>query len=39
MSKEYDEYLENHRNAVKKAYKWIAAYIPEFADTTAARNI
>lgn len=39
MYKEYDKYLENHRNAVKKAYKWIATYIPEFADTKAALNI
>lgn len=39
MSKEYDKYLENHRIAVKNAYKWIATYIPEFADTKTARNI
>lgn len=29
MSQKYDEYLEKHRQAVKKAYQWIAAYIPE----------
>ena len=28
MSQKYDEYLEKHRQAVKKAYQWIAAYIP-----------
>lgn len=39
MSKKYDEYLENHRNAVRKAYHWIAAYIPEFSDTIAEHNI
>ena len=27
MSQKYDEYLEKHRQAVKKAYQWIAAYI------------
>lgn len=32
MSQKYDEYLENHRQAVKKAYQWIAAYIPELTD-------
>lgn len=39
MSQKYDEYLENHRQAVKKAYQWIAAYIPELADVEATRNI
>ena len=39
MSKKYDEYLENHRNAVRKAYHWIATYIPEFSDTIAEHNI
>lgn len=32
MSQKYDEYLEKHRQAVKKAYQWIAAYIPELTD-------
>ena len=32
MSQKYDEYLENHRQAVKKAYQWIAAYIPELTN-------
>ena len=36
MSKEYDEYLENHRNAVIKAYQWISTYIPEFLGTNEA---
>lgn len=27
MSQKYDEYLENHRQAVKKAYQWIATEI------------
>ena len=35
----YDEYLEKHRQAVKKAYQWIAAYIPELTDVEATRNI
>lgn len=35
MSKKYDEYLENHRNAVRKAYQWISTYIPEFTDAKA----
>lgn len=39
MSKEYDEYIEKHRNAVIKAYQWISTYIPEFASTKAAHNI
>lgn len=39
MSKEYDEYLENHRNAVRKAYHWIYTYIPEFSDTIAEHSI
>ena len=39
MSKKYDEYLENHRNAVRKAYHWIVTYIPEFSDTIAEHNI
>ena len=39
MSQKYDEYLENHRQAVKKAYQWIAAYIPELTDVEATRNI
>ena len=39
MSQKYDEYLEKHRQAVKKAYQWIAAYIPELTDVEAARNI
>ena len=32
MSQKYDEYLEKHRQAVKKAYQWIAAYIPVRAE-------
>lgn len=32
-------YLEKHRQAVKKAYQWIAAYIPELTDVEATRNI
>lgn len=39
MSQKYDEYLEKHRQAVKKAYQWIAAYIPELTDVEATRNI
>lgn len=39
MSKKYDEYLENHRNAVRNAYHWITTYIPEFSDTIAEYNI
>lgn len=39
MSQKYDEYLEKHRQAVKKAYQWIAAYIPELTDAEATRNI
>lgn len=39
MSQKYDKYLENHRQAVKKAYQWIAAYIPELTDVEATRNI
>lgn len=39
MSQKYDEYLENHRQAVKKAYQWIAAYIPELTDVEATQNI
>lgn len=39
MSQKYDEYLENHRQAVKKAYQWLAAYIPELTDVEATRNI
>ena len=39
MSQKYDKYLENHRQAVKKAYQWIAAYIPEITDVEATRNI
>lgn len=39
VSKIYDEYLEKHRQAVKKAYQWIAAYIPELTDVEATRNI
>ena len=39
MSQKYDEYLENHRQAVKKAYQWIATYIPELTDVEATRNI
>lgn len=39
MSQKYDEYLEKHRQAVKKAYQWIAAYIPELIDVEATRNI
>lgn len=27
MSQKYDEYLEKHRQAVKKAYQWIAAAV------------
>lgn len=38
MSQKYDEYLEKHRQAVKKAYQWIAAYIPELTDVEATRN-
>lgn len=29
MSKEYDKYLEQHRNAVKDAYYWIKENLPE----------
>ena len=39
MSKEYTEYLKNHKNAVIKAYQWISTYIPEFTDAKAAHNI
>ena len=39
MSKKYDEYLENHRNAVIKAYQWISTYIPEFSGTKEAHDI
>lgn len=39
MSQKYDEYLEKHRQAVKKAYQLIAAYIPELTDVEATRNI
>ena len=39
MSQKYDEYLEKHRQAVKEAYQWIAAYIPELTDVEATRNI
>lgn len=39
MSQKYDKYLENHRQDVKKAYQWIAAYIPELTDVEATRNI
>lgn len=39
MSQKYDEYLEKHRQAVKKAYQWIAAYIPELTDVETTRNI
>lgn len=38
MSQKYDEYLEKHRQAVKKAYQWIAAYIPELTDVEATRR-
>lgn len=38
MSQKYDEYLEKHRQAVKKAYQWIAAYIPELTDVEATRK-
>lgn len=38
MSQKYDEYLEKHRQAVKKAYQWIAAYIPELTDVEATRS-
>ena len=33
MSKEYDKYLEQHRNAVKDVYYWIKENLPEILPT------
>lgn len=35
MSQKYDKYLENHRQAVKKAYQWIAAMFAWYKDHEA----
>ena len=39
MSQKYDEYLEKHISAVKKAYKWISENIPSLTDVVASQNI
>lgn len=39
MSRQYDSYLKQHRDNVKKGYTWLATNLPECLDDIAAFNI
>ena len=39
MSRQYDSYLKQHRDNVKKGYTWLATNLPECIDDIAAFNI